>query len=298
MAIRIVTDSASDLPKAVREKYPEIDVIPLVVLTDDGRELADGTEITPLQVCDAMRANKVYKTSQVTPERFQQAFEKYAAAGETVVYVGFSSELSGTVQSARLALQMVQEEYPEADITVIDTLCASYGFGMVVERAAELVRRGVDKDTLIKTVEFYAKHQQHVFSVDDLEYLRRGGRVSNASAFLGGLLSIKPVLHVDAGKLIPIFKCRGHKKAMQKLVDLIKERGAGADIKNQVIGITNSDCMDTVKEVEQMLTEQLGVTRFMVGDIGSVISCHTGPGTIALFFLDAWPEDPALQVIK
>lgn len=290
MAIRIVADSACDLPKSVRDNYPEIDVVPLMVVTDDGRELADGVEITPLQVCDAMRDGKVYKTSQVTPERFVEVFTKHVKNGDSVIYTAFSGELSGTVQSGRLAAEMVKEEYPQADITIIDTLCASYGFGMVAEYAAGLVRKGLDKDAVVKATEYYAKHMQHVFSVDDLEYLRRGGRVSNVSAFVGSLLSIKPVLHVDNGKLVPVHKCRGHKKAMQKLVDMIKEQTVNADISNQTIGITNSDCMDTVEEIKTMLNQQLGVTKFVVGPIGSVITCHTGPGTIALFFLDALPE--------
>ena len=205
MAIRIVTDSASDLPVKVREQYPEVVVIPLMVVTDEGKELADGIDITTLEVCDAMRAGKVYKTSQVTPERFEEVFKSCVQNGDSVVYVGFSSELSGTVQSARLAVNMIKEEMPEADITVIDTLCASYGFGMVVQRAAELARQGVEKDTLVELVTFYAKHQQHVFSVDNLEYLRRGGRVSNVAAFFGGMLNIKPVLDVEEGKLIPVY---------------------------------------------------------------------------------------------
>ena len=298
MAIRIVTDSASDLPVKVGEQYPEVVVIPLMVVTDEGKELADGIDITTLEVCDAMRAGKVYKTSQVTPERFEEVFKSCVQNGDSVVYVGFSSELSGTVQSARLAVNMIKEEMPEADITVIDTLCASYGFGMVVQRAAELARQGVEKDTLVELVTFYAKHQQHVFSVDNLEYLRRGGRVSNVAAFFGGMLNIKPVLDVEEGKLIPVYKCRGHKKAMQKLIDMVKERSTHSDISNQVVGITHSDCMDTVEEVEAMMREQLGVTKFEVGEIGSVISCHTGPGTIAIFFVDEWPKEAAYQVVK
>ena len=296
MAIRIVTDSASDLPAKVRSEYPEIFVIPLMVVTDDGRELGDGEEITPLEVCDAMRAGKVYKTSQVTPERFQEIFEDCTSNGDSVIYIGFSSELSGTVQSARLAVDMVHEDKPEADITVVDTLCASYGFGMVVQRAAEMVRRGMDKEQIVQAVQFYAAHQQHIFSVDNLEYLRRGGRVSNAAAFFGGMLSIKPVLDMEDGKLIPVHKCRGHKKAIQKMVDMVMERGAHSDLKNQLIGITHSDCMDTVEEFKAMLTEQAGVTRYEVGPVGSVISCHTGPGTLAIFFTDAWPDDPALRI--
>ena len=243
-----------------------------------------------------MREGKAYKTSQVTPERFQDVFTECAAGGDSVIYVGFSSELSGTLQSARLAADMVREDKPEANIAVVDTLCASYGFGMVVQRAAELARRGFDLETVVKAVQFYAAHQQHVFSVDDLEYLRRGGRVSNAAAFFGGMLSIKPVLDVEAGKLIPVYKCRGHKKAMQKMVDMVMERGAGADLKNQLVGITHSDCLDTVEEFKAMLSEQAGVSRYEVSPIGSVISCHTGPGTLAVFFLDEWPEDPALRV--
>ena len=120
--------------------------------------------------------------------------------------------------------------------------------------------------------------------------------MSNAAAFFGGMLSIKPVLDVEDGKLIPVHKCRGHKKAMQKMVDMVMERAAHSDLKNQLVGITHSDCMDTVEEFKAMLTEQAGVTRYEVGPIGSVISCHTGPGTIAIFFTDAWPEDPSLRI--
>ena len=192
---------------------------------------------------------------------------------------------------------MVRDELPGSDITIIDTLCASFGFGMVVMRALELVRKGLPKEKVIEGIEFYAAHQEHVFSVDTLTYLRRGGRVSGFSAFLGSMLSIKPVMDMEDGKLIPRIKARGHRRAMQTIVDMVREKSQNADIANQIIGINHSDCYEMVTELEDMLREQLGVSRFIESEIGSVISCHTGPGTISMYFVNAWPEDKDLIVL-
>ena len=297
MSIRLVTDSASDIPKSMREKYPEIQVIPLTVVTEDGKLLDDGIDITSKQVCDRIRAGEVLKTTQVTLTKFHDVFTEIVKTGDEVLYVGFSSGLSGTVETARTAADLVKDEIPEAQITIIDTLCASFGFGMVVLRTAELLRKGLPLEKVVEGVRFYAAHQEHVFSVDTLVYLRRGGRVSGFSAFMGNLLNIKPVMDMEDGKLIPRIKARGHKAAMQKIVDMIREKSANADIANQIIGLNHSDCYEFVTEIEQMLTEQLGVTKFIESEIGSVISCHTGPGTISLYFVNAWPDDAEMKVL-
>ncbi|MBQ5959104.1 MAG: DegV family protein [Firmicutes bacterium] len=296
--IRIVTDSATDMPQSVKDRYPEVIIIPLTVVTDDGRLLDDEVEITSKEVCDAVREGKVYKTTQVIPDRFREVFEECVKRGESVIYVGFSSGLSGTVQSGRVGAELVKEEYPDADITVIDTLCASFGFGMVVMRAAELVRKGLPKEKVVEGIEFYAQHQEHVFSVDKLLYLRRGGRISGFSAFVGDTLNIKPVMDMEDGKLIPRYKERGHKRAMQRIVEMVRQKSLNSDISHQIIGINHSDCYEFVTELEQMLTEQLGVQQYIESVIGSVISCHTGPGTISMYFVNAWPEDPELIVLK
>ncbi len=208
-----MTDSAADLPRSVIEEYG-IDVIPLQVIYHD-EQYEDGVTIDPKDLFQGMREGKVYKTSQPLLSRFKERFTEYASKKTTCIYVAFSSGLSGTYQSSVIIRNEVLEEYPEFDCEIIDSKCASVGFGLVVLNAAQLAKVGKSKEAILAAIDFYAKHMEHIFTVDDLEYLFRGGRVSRTAAIIGGLLNIKPILDVEDGKLTPIGKVRGRKKSLK-----------------------------------------------------------------------------------
>lgn len=282
--IRIVSDSACDLPKELLEEY-NIETAPLSVIKDD-TEYFDQITIQPKEVYDGMRKGIVYKTAQVSPDSFQKKFEECAINKETVIYIGFSSGLSGTYQSAIIATNIVKEEHPDFDIELIDTKAASIGFGLIVLQAAKLVKNGASKDEVLSSIAYYISHIEHIFKVDDLEYLYRGGRVNRTSAVIGGLLNIKPILEVDdEGKLVALEKVRGDSKVLKRMVEIMGERGDKEDLKDQLIGISHGDDLEEALKLKGMIEEKYGAKNFLISSVGATIGAHSGPGTIALFFL-------------
>lgn len=284
--IKIITDSGSDLPLSFFEESNVI-LLPLKVHLDD-QEYDDQIEIEPSTVYQAIRDGKMPKTSQVSPHRFKEVFTEMAINKEDGIYIAFSSQLSGTYSTAVMILNQVKEEYPDFHLTIIDTKCASLGQGLVVHEATRLAMKNVSKEEIINAIQFHSEHMEHLFTVHDLDYLAKGGRVSKASAFLGGLLNIKPLLNVEDGKLVPIEKHRGKKKLLRRIIELMNERGE--NINQQVIGISHADDEETAMEVKQMIEEEFSPKQVMVTTIGAVIGAHTGPGTIAIFFLNKIPS--------
>lgn len=282
MSIKIITDSASDLSEQYTQKF-DIDILPLTVHLD-GKDYQDGIGIAPKKIYDAMRAGNSAKTSQVSPQAFKSIFTSYAEKNQPFIYLAFSSELSGTYQTAKMIEQEVKETYPQAIFEVIDTKCASLGFGLVVRRAAELAQSGASIEVIKEASVHNALHMEHIFTVDDLEYLYRGGRVSKTAAFIGTLLKIKPLLHVENGKLIPLEKIRGSKRVLGRMLEIMEARGY--ELKNQRIGISHGDAPETAQQLAEMITEKFGTTDIHIDLVGSVIGAHAGPGTIALFFLN------------
>ncbi|WP_409304626.1 DegV family protein [Peribacillus sp. SCS-155] len=285
MSVQIIADSASDLPMQFYKEH-NVQFVPLQVLLD-GETYQDLQTISPKQVYDALREGKAPKTSQVSPEYFLKVFTDIAKQNKQAVYIAFSSELSGTFQTAVMVRNQVKEEYPDCDIEIVDSKCASLGYGLVVQHASQLANDNASKETILDAVEFHAKHMEHLFTVDNLEYLARGGRISKASAFVGGLLNIKPLLHVEDGKLIPLEKIRGKKKLLKRVIELMHERGI--DIKNQTLAISHGDDEETALEWKQAIQEEFGATDFVINSIGAAIGAHVGPGTMALFFLNELP---------
>lgn len=283
MNVQLVVDSASDLPKSYYDDF-SLEKVPLIVHLD-GEDYLDGETIEPKTVYDAMRNGKSPKTAQGTPEFFYQIFKKYAEQKTPVIYLAFSSELSGTYQSSVIARQQVLEEYEDAEIYTIDTKAASMGYGLIVYYVAKKLQEGASVQDLLDSASFYIKHIEHIFTVDDLEYLQRGGRVSKTQAFVGGLLKIKPLLHVDEGKLVPLEKIRGSNKVLKRMVELMKQRGKNLD--EQIIAITHGDDEETALKLKDLIVEEgINPKEFIISDIGAVIGAHAGPGTIALFFLN------------
>ncbi|MGP4041827.1 DegV family protein [Gracilibacillus sp. D59] len=286
MTVKILADSACDLSSEDVKQF-DIEVLALTVQLD-GEDYEDGVSISSKKVYDAMREGKSPKTAQVSPQVFKDTFEKHAKAGNQVLYLTLSSELSGTYQGAKLMEQEVKEEYPDCELHVIDTKCASLGYGLVVLRAAELAQSGARLDEILEVSKHHYQHMEHIFTVDDLEYLYRGGRVSKTAAFVGTLLKVKPLLHMEDGKLIPLEKVRGSKKVYKRMIEVMEERGK--DLENQLVAISHGDALDTAENIAKMIREKWNVKDIKINMIGSSIGAHAGPGTIALFFLNDSPK--------
>lgn len=282
MNIKILSDSACDLPMEIVEEY-NIDILPIVV-TKNEEQYFDGIDISPKEVYDDMRKGEVYKTAQIPPHIFTKKFEEYAKNGDKVMYLAFSSGLSGTYQTSILVRDTIKENYPDLDIEIIDTKAASGGFGSIVFEVAKLAKEGKSKEELLEAANFYIENIKQIFTVDDMEYLLRGGRVTRTQAFVGGLLNIKPVLHVDGGKLVPLEKVRGKNKVLKKMLSLMEEETKDISLEDQTIVITHGDDMETVTKMKELIEERFGSKKFIINSIGAAIGAHSGPGTIAVFF--------------
>ncbi|ERJ11669.1 DegV family protein [Haloplasma contractile] len=282
MAIKILTDSACDLPKQLCEQY-EIDVMPLLVYVDE-QEFRDTVDITPNKLYNAMREGAITKTAQVTYGTFEEKFKQLENSSDDYIYIGISSQLSGTYQTAKMVADHLQEDGHKINLTIIDSKCASLGLGLVVLNAAKMAQAGKSKESILSQIDHYCNHMEHLVSVDTLEYLQRGGRVSRTSAIVGNMLKIKPILHMEDGKLVALDKVRGRKRLYRKLLKMIEERGTKLD--QQVVGINHADNLEAVMEIKDIISEKFGVTQFVINDAGSAVGAHTGPGLLALYFLD------------
>ncbi|ATI53129.1 DegV family protein [Bacillus cereus group sp. BfR-BA-01445] len=283
MGVKIITDSAADLPVELLQAY-DIDLIPLRVYDESETEYLDGVTLESVTLLQKMREGAVYRTSLPSLETFQEKFVSYAKEGNPCIYLAFSSELSGTYQSSVLIKEEVKETYADLDLEIIDTKCASLGQGLVVLEAAKMAKDGASKEDILNRVAFLMNHMEHIFTVADLQYLVRGGRLSKVAGFIGGLLNIKPILNVEEGKLVPLEKVRGKKKVLGRIVDIMEERGK--ELKGQTIGITHGDDLETAEALKALITERFGCEVFIVNTIGAAIGAHTGPGVITLFFLN------------
>jgi len=283
MALKIITDSASDIPRWVIKEYG-LHVIPTPVVIDD-KDYFDGQTIFPEEFYNILRSGKDVKTYHINSQMFYDNFLPYAQRGDEVIYICFSTGIAGTYNAANIARTQLLEEYPDFDLTIIDSKCASMGFGMVTYYALKMQQAGAGKEELIEAIQWYCEHMEHIFTVKTLEYLLKGGRLSRTSAFAGSLLDIKPIIQVnDLGALEPIEKVRGRQKSLKRLVEIVGERGK--DLTNQVIGIVHGDDAETMEAVKEMLKDTYGCRHFMDNYVGCAIGAHTGPGIIGIIFLD------------
>lgn len=281
---KIIIDSNSDLPR----NFIEENDIPFVSLTCTlkGNTFADdfGKSIDYKAFYEEVRNGAMPTTSQVNAYTFEEIFKKYAAEGCDILYLAFSSGLSGTYNSALIAREAVVEEYKDLNITIIDTKCASMGEGLIVYYAYEMMKKGASMDEIVTWVENNKLKVNHWFTVDDLNHLKRGGRVSATSAIIGTMLDIKPILNVDTeGKLTPVSKVKGRKKSIKTLMENLKERII--DPENQVIGISHGDCLSDAEFLRTLIKEEVKVKDFIISTIGPGVGSHSGPGTLALFFI-------------
>ena len=278
---QIITDSACDLPATMLSQL-DVQITPLHVLFR-GENLPDSVDDGLKEIYDGLRAGEATSTSAVNPEGWAAVIEPALAAGRDALVLAFSSGLSTTYQSAVIAAGDLSEKYPGRKVMVVDTGCAALGQGLFVYHTCKMRDKGLSLEQLAAWCEENKLHLCHWFTVNDLMHLKRGGRVSAATAVVGTMLQIKPVLHVDyAGKLVNMEKARGRKASMDALVKKFRELGEGYD--NSIVFICHGDCIDDAKKLEQMMLQE-GVKEVFVGNLGAVIGSHAGPGTLALFFL-------------
>ena len=283
MSFKLVTDTASDLPREYLEKY-DIDVLSLAYIIE-GDTYNWNAPMDEHEFYDKMRNGSMPTTSQVNIEDAENLFEKLVEKNDEILCLAFSSGLSGTYNSIAVAAQNVVEAHPDKKIRVVDTKAASMGQGLMVEWARKMKEEGKSLDEVADFMEANFNKFGHVVVVDDLNHLHRGGRVSKATAIVGSLANIKPIIHIDdEGHLITIGKIRGRRKALAYLVDLMEEKMGDHVADNQTVFISHGDCLEDAQFVADEIKKRFGIEDFMINFVGPTIGAHTGPGIIALFF--------------
>lgn len=280
----IITDATTDLSQKIIDELG-ITVLPFPFSIDEEKFLnyPDNREMDPHNFFDLMRKGNTPKTTQINVEAFCNVFTEYLSQGVDVLCITLSSGISGVHNSASVAAKEVNGKFGENKVVVIDSLCASLGEGMLVYNAAKKKKEGLSIDQLVSWVEENKLKICHWFTVDDLVYLKRGGRVSGVAAAFGTILGIKPVLHVDDdGKLVPVKKVRGRKTSLLAMIEKMEDTGINPE--GQTVFISHGDCLEDAKFVADTIKSKFKVKDVIINFIGPVIGAHSGPGTLALFF--------------
>ncbi len=279
---QIITDSGCDMPVEMQHQL-NIKMANLTMIFR-GKEQPDGVDGNMKELYEGLRAGEVAKTAAVNPATWTSVIEPVLEQGEDVLVMAFSSGLSTTYQSAVIAAEELMDKYPQRRVRVVDTRSASLGQGLLVWYACRKRDEGMELDQLVDWAEENKFHLCHWFTVDDLMYLKRGGRISAATAIVGTMLGIKPVLHMDdEGHLINVSKARGRKASIQALADKMGQLGLTGG--NKTVFICHGDCLEDAQYLEKLVRERYAVENVFIGYTGSVIGSHSGPGTLALFFL-------------
>jgi len=280
MSVKIIIDSAYDLPQELIDRL-DVKIMPLLVYVDE-IEYEDKKTIEPKEFYEKMRKGSSVRTAQVSVNTFHDEFIKYVNSNDEYLYISFSSGLSGTYQTAEMVRKELKETYPEFKLKIYDSKCASIGLGLIVDYAVSLAEKGKNVDQIINLIDAKASRMEHIITVDDIEYLYRGGRISKSKALISGVLNIKPIINMEKGELKLIAKARSKKKAIIKMLDIMDDRGS--NISQQTIGIHHGDDWVTAGIVERMIRERFGVEKFIVTYAGCVLGAHLGPGAISIFF--------------
>lgn len=280
----ITTDTGADLPDSYYEENG-IGVLPMSFTINDRTYPNQEGTMDAREFYRLLRGGQMAQTSQATPVEITSFFTPYLQAGRDILHLSFSSALSGTYTNALLAAGELAEKYPDRRITVIDSRCASLGEGLFVYKAVELKKTGKTMEEVARWAEDNKLRISHLFTVDDLFHLYRGGRVTKATAFVGSVLNVKPLLKVDnEGKLVQYAKVRGRKHSIKSLVEDM-EKSLGGD--DKTIFISHGDCPEDVEYAVKLIREQMGLEPALINDIGPTIGTHSGPGTLAIFFFVA-----------
>ncbi|MBU9738182.1 DegV family protein [Diplocloster agilis] len=278
----ITTDNTSDLPDSYISEN-DLDIL-FLSYTIDGETYERENQLSAAEFYKRMRNGSMPTTAQINPDMAKEKFTKYLKEGKDILHISFSSGLSGSYNSCRIAAEELQEDFPDRRIVVVDSLCASLGEGLLVHKAVCQKKEGKSLAEITEWLEENKLHLCHNFTVDDLNHLYRGGRVSKAAAVFGTMVNIKPVLHVDdEGHLVPVSKVRGRKKSLTTLVDNM-EKQVGK-FENDTIFISHGDCLTDAEFVARLVRERFGIQSFLINTVGPTIGAHSGPGTVALFFM-------------
>lgn len=284
---KITTDSTADLPAEYLQEH-NVGCMPISYIVD-GVTYGRDREMDWKEFYSMMRNDgKMPTTSQINPAEAKEYFEEFIKTDKEILHIAFSSGLSGTYGNLCIAAEEIMEEHPDCRIIVVDSLCASMGEGLFVHKAVKMRDEG---KTIEETADWLRTNVQnfvHVFTVDDLFHLYRGGRVSKTAAVVGTMVGIKPKLHVDSeGHLIVIGKIRGRRKSLNALVDYMEEKMGSHLLENRkdYVFISHGDALEDAKYVKSQIKKRFGITNFLINNIGPTIGAHSGPGTIALFFM-------------
>ena len=281
---KIVTDSTADLP----ESYTRENNLSIMHLSYsiDGETYTGDKQLDWKEFYSKMRGGHMPTTSQVNPTEAKEILEECLKESSQILCISFSSGLSGTFSSSKIAAEELMEERKDCKIVVIDSKCASLGEGLLVHKAIQLQKQGKTLEETVAWLESNLLHLVHIFTVDDLYHLYRGGRVSKAAAIMGTMINIKPVLHVDNdGHLIPLFKVRGRKKSLHALVDYMESKMGSYRDQNDIFFISHGDSLEDAELVRDEIKSRFGIEACLINPVGPTIGAHSGPGTIALFFL-------------
>lgn len=287
MAFCIITDSASDIPENIIREYG-LYVMPTPV-TIEGTDYFDGDTIHPDEFYKIQASGKDIKTYHINQYMFYEHFKGYAERNDEVLYICFSTGIAGTFNAANLAYEELLEEYPDFKLTIIDSKCASVGYGLVVYKLLLMQKNGAPKEILIEAARFFCEHMEHSVTVVELDYLYKGGRLSRTSMIAGTVLDVKPIIIVDEnGSLKAVEKVRGWKKAQKRILDMVGEKGK--DLEKQVIGVCYGTDAEAFEFIKAQLKERYHVKGLLEGRVGCAIGAHTGPGILGIVFLNELNE--------
>lgn len=283
---KIIIDSTSDLSDGIIKKY-SIDILPLRVFIKD-KEYLDKVTISVEDVYDAMRKGICPMTSLPNPKKTYEVFKKYASNGIDFIFYSFSSKLSSTYETCYLIIEKLKKEFPNVKMDIVDTKAGSFASGLVALQGAMLAKLGNKFEDIVKASKENIQYIEHIFTIDDLSWLLKGGRISKSEAIIGNALNIKPILDVQDGKMVVIKKIRGRKRALNTVVDLVQQRIK--EFPNQIIGITHADDLKTALEIKDMIIERIGNNNILIEKIGSVLGSHLGIGGVGVFFFNKKSE--------
>ncbi|MFI3211780.1 MAG: DegV family protein [Eubacteriales bacterium] len=280
---KIMTDSNSDMPLTYL-KENDVEVVHLSYMID-GETYSKDKQLESKDFYTRMRNGSMATTSQVNPSDAREVMESLLEDSKDILCISFSSALSGTYNSCRMAAVELMEERDDINIIVVDTLAASMGQGLLIHKAVEMRNAGKTIEEIAEWLETYKGNAVQIFTVDDLFHLFRGGRVSKTSAVVGTMINVKPILHVNPeGALVAVGKVRGRKKSLKALVDGMEERLGSYQGKNDIVFISHADALEDAEYVRDLVKEKYAIDQFILNDIGPAIGAHSGPGTVALFF--------------
>lgn len=285
MAFKIITDSATDLPKEVEEHF-HLHIIPTPFLIN-GEDYLDRESMSTEEFYRKLEdSSNDISTYHINSYMFRNAFEPYAKAGDEVLYCCFSTGIAGTFNAASMAKEELLEEYPDFQITIKDCRSVSLGFGLVVYKLLVMQEKGASREEILEAADYYVDHIQHIFTVETLYYLMKGGRVSKLSGTVGEALQIKPILTVNReGALDVLEKVRGRKKSLRTLINYVKK--TGIDLPEQTIGLCHGEDPETMEQVKKVLMEEVHPAQILTSCVGCAIGAHAGRGIIGIVFFDA-----------